>query len=251
MLKTCDKDRWETAQKSEKEFWEGYMTKNPVEEYGPVVQKKLDILMKEWAKDFKIDEKSKILEVGCGGLSLINYFKTGKKYSIDPLADFFKDNFNIDYKSANLIKGTGENLPYPNNYFDWVILINVLDHVYMPEKTLVEIKRVLKEKGVFYIEVQYYQKRFLILSKIWGKFKKLFTGELFNINHPYMFSLGGARNLVSKYFNIISERKDRDLAEYMNLRELKKIRMKQRLSKKIPAIFGIYGNIIYSAVCRK
>ena len=51
-------------------------------------------------------------------------------------------------KGLDVIKGDGENLPFPDNSFDYVVLMEVLSHVHDPQKVLKEIKRVLKKNGV-------------------------------------------------------------------------------------------------------
>lgn len=51
-------------------------------------------------------------------------------------------------KGLDVIKGDGENLPFPDNSFDYVVLMEVLSHVHDPKKVLKEIKRVLKSNGV-------------------------------------------------------------------------------------------------------
>ena len=52
------------------------------------------------------------------------------------------------YKKRNFIVSDGCCLPFPNNYFDCVILGEVLEHVKEPEKLLKEAERVLKPKGL-------------------------------------------------------------------------------------------------------
>ena len=45
--------------------------------------------------------------------------------------------------------GFGDDLPYPNDYFDVIFCDNVLEHLDKPEKVFSEIKRVLKTEGMF------------------------------------------------------------------------------------------------------
>lgn len=51
-------------------------------------------------------------------------------------------------KGLDVIQGDGENLPFDNESFDYVVLMEVLVHVFDPKKLLSEIKRVLKKDGV-------------------------------------------------------------------------------------------------------
>ena len=157
--------RWEMAQKSEKEFWRGHTTKSLMKEHGDRYPKKTKILLKEWSKFTKINKNTKTLQIGCGPEDVINHIFVGKRYSIDPLAEFYKNFFNFDYKSTNLIEGAGEKIPFKDKFFDIVILINVLDHVHVPDIVLDEISRVLKDNGIFHFENYIYQKRFIQIGK--------------------------------------------------------------------------------------
>ncbi len=251
MKKQVSDKRWKLAQSFEKNFWDDFTTESILGDSKKLLLKKSKIYLEIWKKFIKITQNTKILCIGCGPIDIINEIKIGKKYSIDPLANFYKKKFKIDYKSTNLIQGSGENLPYKTDSFDIIIIRNVLDHTDNPEKVLSEIKRVLKKQGIVHLEAHYYQKGFLMLTKIWAPFKKIITGKIFNLPHPHMFSLEILKNLIFKDFNIIYEEVGRDIGIYDNLKELKSQLKKQKLTKKIPAIFGLFGNINYFAICKK
>ena len=197
--------RWNLAQSSEEKYWEQFTTKSLLEYLEKEYKKDLDKLLKRLRKFITINKNTKILQIGCGPLDIINYFRKGKTYSIDPLAEFYKKRFKINYKSTHLKKASGEQIPYEDNYFDLVILNNVLDHTKNPEKVLSEIFRVLKKEGILHLEIQIYQEIFLILSKIWGPLKKLFTKEMFNIHHPHMFLSKDVEKIISQKFIILDK----------------------------------------------
>lgn len=48
--------------------------------------------------------------------------------------------------------GTGETIPYCDNYFDIVIADNVVEHLKNPEKVFYEINRILKPGGKFFFK---------------------------------------------------------------------------------------------------
>jgi len=245
-------NRWEIAQKSEREFWDGYTSESLSKELEKMYLKKVEFLVNQISKYKKLDKNSKILQVGSGPMGIIYYFPTEKKYAIDPLADFYKEKFKFNYGKVNFKKGVGEEIPSLGKSFDVVILTNVLDHVHLPEKVLSEIRRVLKDDGIFHFENYVYQKKFIFLAKIWGKLKEIFSGEMFNIHHPYMFTKKRVRILLQKNFSILYEELGKDVGDYENFEELKEFkRNSERLSTKIPALFGIYGTINYVAVCKK
>jgi ubiquinone/menaquinone biosynthesis C-methylase UbiE len=240
-------ERWKIAQNSEEEFWNRFGTD---ELSHKKYSKKAKILSKKWSKFIKINKNTKILQIGCGPLDLINYLGDMKKYSLDPLADYYMKQFKVDYKKANLVKGVGEDLPFEDEFFDIVLLPNVLDHTVNPEKVLSEVNRVLKKDGIFYFDVYFYQREFLLLAKIWELSKKA-TNKVFNPAHPYMFTLKEVKHLLSRNFSIFFEETGRDIGEYENIEELKQRRKKQKLTKRLPASFGLLGEVNYTAICKK
>jgi ubiquinone/menaquinone biosynthesis C-methylase UbiE len=252
MQKEVPEKRWELAQKAEKSLWES-IPKNFIEEHSKYYIKKAEYLKNILIKYKKIDSRTKFLQIGCACADIINYLDIGEKYSIDPLADFYKSHFKLDYKKSRLISGMGEKLPYADNNFDVIILANVLDHTQNPKKVLSEVNRVLKRDGLLYFENHFYQKGFLILSKFYSQVKRLFFGQLFNPCHPHMFLLKELREIISGDFEMIFEEEiGKDIEnEVNNTEELKKLLMKEKLSRKIPAFFGLFGTINFTCLCSK
>ena len=245
-------ERWKIAQNSEKEYWNGFTKEALLKEEAERHEKKAKILQEEWKKFINLNKNSKILQIGCGPEDIINYISTGKKYAIDPLADFYKKKFNLNYNSVMFLEGRAENLPFEDKFFDLVILANVLDHVENPEKALSEIKRVMKNNGVFHFENLFYQKNFIRIAKIYGTLKELLTGSIFNVHHPFMFTLKKLKVLLSKDFSIIHEEAGREIGFYDNFQELRLKKLQEKnITVKIPAIFGLYGTINYIAICKK
>ncbi len=103
-----------------------------------------------------VSKEMKILDVGCGYGRTLNELHNLR----------FKNLKGIDYSQGmidrglrlhpylNLIKADGEQIPFPDNEFDAVILLAVLTSSYKEEdqKNLIsEISRVLKNEGILYI----------------------------------------------------------------------------------------------------
>lgn len=245
-------ERWKIAQDSEKEYWDEFDNSKLAEEEIERHKNKAKILEDEWSKFIRLDKNTKILQIGCGPEDVIDYFSTGKLYAIDPLAEFYKKKFNLNYKKVTFVQARGEEIPFEDNSFDIVILANVLDHVENPQKVLSEIRRVMKKNAVFHFENLFYQNSFLVISKLWGPIKQLTTGEMFNVHHPYMFKLKQLQKLIRDNFSIIHEEIGREILLYNNVKELRKFKLKEKkLTTKIPAFFGLYGTINYSALCKK
>jgi ubiquinone/menaquinone biosynthesis C-methylase UbiE len=245
-------ERWKIAQDSEKEYWETFTKETLLKEEAERHKKKAEVLEKEWKQFINITKDAKILQIGCGPEDIINYFSFGKAYAVDPLANFYKEKFGLNYKKMNFVQARGESLPFEDNFFDVVILANVLDHVESPERVLSEIKRVLKKDGIFHFENLFYQNSFILLSKVWGPIKKAFTKQIFNIHHPFMFKKTDLKKILSNDFVRIHEETGRDIGLYDNMKDMaSKKRRDSHFKIKFPAFFGLYGTINYIAICRK
>jgi len=244
--------RWEIAQDSEREYWQDFTKETLLRDEAERHEKKAKIIEEEWKKFIKLSKNSKILQIGCGPEDVINYISKGKKYAIDPLANFYKEKFGLNYNLISFSEARAEGLPFKDNDFDLVILANVLDHVEYPEKAISEVKRVLKKDGVFHFENLFYQKNFIKLAKIFGIIKRTLTGDIFNIHHPFMFKLKELKKILSKDFSIIHEEIGRDIGSCDNIEEMKKMKKKEKkFTVRTLAKFGLYGTINYSAICKK
>ena len=251
LKKEAPLERWEIAHHSEEEFWEDYTTETLKARSTLRYQNKAEKLFQLWSKYISLNKDPKILQIGCGPEDIINHFKEGRTYSIDPLADFYKRKFDYDYKKSNLIKSQGEAIPFPDKYFDVVILTNVLDHTQSPIKVLEEIKRTLKDNGLFYFENYIYQMKFLQISKIWSLIRKLYTKEIFNIHHPFMFTVQDVETLISKEFTMFNKEVGKEVEAYENIEEhIKQVKQK-KLTLRLLSRFGLYGSINYACICKK
>lgn len=111
----------------------------------------------------------KILDIGCGKGE--NCIELGRKNNHSKIfgVDISKENID-EARRRNLLsnveflQGRGEKLSFNNNVFDEIYLLEVLEHVDNPKKTLQECSRVLKENGKLIITVPY-PKSELILEK--------------------------------------------------------------------------------------
>lgn len=91
--------------------------------------------------------KNKIIEIGCASGATLNYLKSNGKASEIVGVDILD---NLDYKLDKYIQGNIENihLPYKNNYFDILLLGDVLEHLNDPWKTLKKLKMFVKTGGL-------------------------------------------------------------------------------------------------------
>jgi len=101
-------------------------------------------------------QKGRLLDIGCGGGSLTEnikyYYPRVELYGCD-----------VSHKAISLAKKygsgnvkysvNGNNFPYRSNYFDICLCLDVLEHVPKVDLFLSEVKRILKQKGLFYLVV--------------------------------------------------------------------------------------------------
>lgn len=93
-------------------------------------------------------ENRRILDIGCGtGLSSKLLEEFGEVYSVDPSPDAL--HFCRERGLKNVVEGVASHLPFPDNYFDAAIALDVLEHIENADQAVAEIKRVLKPRGIF------------------------------------------------------------------------------------------------------
>jgi len=109
----------------------------------------------------ELKSDSKILEVGCGqakGLRYLankNHIKQENIFGIDqsPTAIKFAK---TRLPKANLKQGDAYSLDFTNNSFDFVLMMEVIEHLENPLKALKEAFRVLKSNGVLIVSFPNY-----------------------------------------------------------------------------------------------
>ncbi len=130
----------------------GVDKKDPIKFYdlpviGKMYRRRIELCLEE------LIGGEKILEIGFGsGVSFLNLNDTYKEiFGLDLTADvdliqkkFAEKKVNLNLKNGNILS-----LPYPDNFFDSVLLISILEHLKTSDqdKAFKEIKRVLKQGG--------------------------------------------------------------------------------------------------------
>ena len=97
----------------------------------------------------------RFLEVGCGMAPhcLLARSKPGSEIWGLDLADTLIEKLKKEYRDINYIVGDGNNLPFKDDYFDYLVIGEFLEHMEDPEKTLTELFRVIKKGGVLALSV--------------------------------------------------------------------------------------------------
>lgn len=140
--------------------------------------------------------KCTILDVGCG-----NGYQT---------APFTGENkvYGLDISEANIRKATAkgikaqlhdveEPIPFKDDSFDVVVCSEVLEHLFLPEKTLKECYRVLKKSGLFIVTVPNLYCLRNRISMMMGRNCKFVEYPL-NRHHIRFFSLYGMIDILKE-----------------------------------------------------
>lgn len=130
----------------------GVDEKDPIKYYnlpiiGHMYQRRIELCLEE------LSGGQSILEIGFGsGVSFLNLHKLYQEiYGLDLTADiqlitnFFKSkNIDVHLQNGNVLA-----MPYPDNSFDAILLVSILEHLQPADqfKAFEEIKRVLKPGG--------------------------------------------------------------------------------------------------------
>lgn len=93
-----------------------------------------------------IPENSKVLDIGCNNGKIKDFLKNPVYYGVDIdkelISELVKEG--IKAKQADLNKNE---LSFKNEKFDFVLLLDVLEHVVNPQKLLIDSKKRLKKDG--------------------------------------------------------------------------------------------------------
>jgi len=159
-------------------------------------------------------EGKRLLEIGCGvGESLLWAQERGWEVC----------GMELDTQAVDLAKkrglrveeGNAENLDYPDNYFDCILIYHTLEHVYSPTKVLIECHNVLRRFGSLLIAVPNFD---CVGKKVLKSYWHLDIPK-----HCYHFTEDTLRQLTNKCgFDVTEARYNSKLATFiLNMVSLK------------------------------
>jgi SAM-dependent methyltransferase len=189
---------WVEAQAREIEVWR---------ERGPArpefVARRAAVL-DAWLGLWKTPEHRRVLEIGGAGLPLVESLRGyPERHAIDPLMDDYVRLFRSAPVDPKVVRrrGRAEELPYPERYFDTVIMLNVLDHVQRPQRALAEVRRVLRRDiGLFLFSCDTYARLWLALRAC----RVALRGRRRNdVLHPHHFTPAALLQQLTRHFRAL------------------------------------------------
>ena len=150
-----------------------------------------------------IPPNSKILDVGCGDGKIRLFLKNPIYFGADADEELISKLISqkIKAKKTDLNK---DEIPFKNEKFDFVLLLDVLEHVVNPKKLLLEAKERLNENGKLIITLP---NDYHLLNKIRFVFNKHLTEDPFAPHgHLHYFPIkSGERFLLKNNFKIFKK----------------------------------------------
>ena len=171
----------------------------------------LVLMQKESLKEIKYQNNLSILDLGCGTgqllLELKNKFTKAKLFGLDNNESMLKV-AKSKLKNVKLIKSSSDKIPLKNNSIDYVISTEAFHHFPEPEKTLLEMKRILKNNGkIIIIDINFGR----IISHIFHKlepgnywiyskkdFKRLFKKTNLKLTYQKRLGLFTIKNILEE-----------------------------------------------------
>ena len=144
----------ELAKKFDFDYWDGDRRIC----YGgyKYIEGRWEKVARKFIEYYNLNSNSKVLDIGCGkGYLMYDLLKLIPSIEIHGLdiSKYAIEKSKEEIKSR-IIHGTATDLPWPDNYFDFVYSINTIHclHAYDLEKSLKEIERVGKEQKYICVE---------------------------------------------------------------------------------------------------
>ncbi|MGG7176587.1 methyltransferase domain-containing protein [Clostridium paraputrificum] len=193
-----------------------------------------------------IDKKMNVLEVGCACgstlLAIKNIYPNSKIYGIEINKNSARiANCFADVRDENI---ENSDLTYEEDYFDYIILGDVLEHLYNPTKVLSNMKKYLKDDGYILASIPNVMHHSVMRSLINGYWTYEDAGILDRTHMRFftkneiinMFSEAGYKNIEIGNINTYKSEDDEVFIDKLN--QLSSTNMKEE--------FGVYQYLIRS-----
>ena len=133
---------------------------------------------------------TRILDFGCGAAPYLNYFRSA---GVDISGAEISPTLVAAHRAAGadvVLIESMERIPFANEEFDVVYLMQVIEHVLDPRELLAEVSRVLKRPGTLYLAMPN-------ARSIWRRaFGARWVAGWFAPYHLFVYSMSGIRALA-------------------------------------------------------
>ncbi|MFX1470495.1 MAG: class I SAM-dependent methyltransferase [Promethearchaeota archaeon] len=144
----------------------------------------LKTIYERYCKHLNIDKNTFsgkiVVDVGCGPRGSLHYFNAKLKIGVDPFANFYRKYFKVDKQNMIYVHASAERIPINNEFADYVISHNALDHVDNFNQSIKEIHRILKPEGKIIFQLNFNKKP--------------------TINEPIVLNKAIVKNTLEPYF---------------------------------------------------
>ena len=183
-----------------------------------------------------IEKNTRVLDVGCGDGTLMEFLKNNKKIDIRGI-EISKNNVQQCIgKGLTVIEGDAEKdlSQFPDGSFDFVILSQTLQAFLNPEKVISELLRVGKKAIVTIPNFGYWKVRLHLLIKGTMPVTRTLPDEWYNTPNLHMCT-------IKDFFNFCENRKI-NLYKSIAFQNLKSSRITDRnlTLKNLTAVLGIF-----------
>ena len=183
-----------------------------------------------------IKKKTKVLDVGCGDGTLMEFLKNNKEIDIRGIEISKNKVQNCIGKGLTVIEGDAEKdlIQFPDHSFDYVILSQTLQAFLNPEQVISELLRVGKKAIVTIPNFGYWKLRLHLLIKGTMPITRTLPDEWYNTPNIHMCT-------IKDFFNFCKDRKI-NLYKSIALQNLKssKINSSNIGLKNLSAVLGIF-----------
>ncbi|UCB53416.1 MAG: class I SAM-dependent methyltransferase [Candidatus Zixiibacteriota bacterium] len=200
-----DQGKWAVAQANEKKHWVRNRERYASDQAKRTLRLKAE-RSERWISQFvELKDDSRIMEIGGAGEPVIDFFSKGSLTSLDPLNDFYSEQFsNLLNPDVRRIKAAAEDIPFGDRFFDLIMVHNVLDHTRDPSKVICETSRCLKTGGIMVLSVNTFP-----IYWAWGRKFLPLLGAQDHLLHPHSFSVGKVLRMIRRTgFEILEAKLD-------------------------------------------
>ena len=192
-------------------------------------------------KEFKviaelIEQKSRVLDIGCGDGNLMKFLSENKIVDIRGLETSKKSVQNCLSKGLTVIEGNAENdlIQFPENSFDYVVLSQTLQAFLNTEKVINELLRIGKKAIVTIPNFGHWKIRLQLLTKGTMPVTEALPNEWHNTPNLHMCT-------IKDFFNFCEKRNIKIFKSLaLNKEKISKIKSSNLSIKNLISELGIF-----------